>query len=152
MTKASDDFGQWSGIELLAGLIYGEARGESFEGKVLVGMTAMNRARHPDHWNWGGDLREVCLSKGQFNCFDQGNSNRVMIRNLHRQDGFPWMEYFILAEKIFAGAFDYYVQDRPTHYFNPAISSPAWADELRHLYDVGSHRFFSCFPAGGVLP
>lgn len=56
----------------LAHIIHGEARGESFRGKVAVGAVIMNRvksSRFPD------TIREVILQKGQFSCLIDGQAN-----------------------------------------------------------------------------
>jgi N-acetylmuramoyl-L-alanine amidase len=59
-------------IVLLARIINGEARGESFKGKVAVGAVILNRVesdKFPD------GIREVILQKGQFSCVIDGQAN-----------------------------------------------------------------------------
>ncbi|ACL69345.1 cell wall hydrolase [Halothermothrix orenii] len=59
-------------ILLLARIIHGEARGESFKGKVAVGAVILNRVasrKFPD------TIREVILQKGQFSCLLDGQAN-----------------------------------------------------------------------------
>jgi len=56
----------------LAYLINGEARGESFRGKVAVGAVVLNRVKSPGFPN---TIREVILQEGQFSCILDGQAN-----------------------------------------------------------------------------
>lgn len=59
-------------IILMARIIYGEARGESFEGMVAVGAVILNRVKSDKFPN---TIREVILQNGQFSCLLDGQSN-----------------------------------------------------------------------------
>jgi spore germination cell wall hydrolase CwlJ-like protein len=59
--------------QILALTLYGEARGESAEGKIAVGSVILERV---DHRAWDGKtIQEVCLKKYQFSCFNAGDPN-----------------------------------------------------------------------------
>ena len=54
-------------LYLLARLIHGEARGESFEGQLAVGTVVLNRAYHPNQALYGGPTIEgVVYKRRQF--------------------------------------------------------------------------------------
>jgi N-acetylmuramoyl-L-alanine amidase len=60
-------FGNLTDYQLMALTIYGEARGEKYEGKVAVGSVILERV---DHRDWDGkNIHEVCLMPYQFSCF-----------------------------------------------------------------------------------
>ncbi|HSO43463.1 MAG TPA: cell wall hydrolase, partial [Rhodospirillales bacterium] len=59
----------------LAATIWGEARGESEEGKLAVASVIANRATRPG-W-WGRDIRSVCLATAQFSCWWDAQGPRV---------------------------------------------------------------------------
>lgn len=50
-------------VDILAGLISAEARGESYEGKLAVGTVVMNRV---DSGIWGSSIQSVVYAKNQF--------------------------------------------------------------------------------------
>lgn len=59
-------------VMLLARVIHGEARGESFEGKVAVGAVILNRVEDSGFPN---SIREVILQRGQFSSLTDGQAN-----------------------------------------------------------------------------
>lgn len=59
--------------QLMALTIWGEARGECDEGKIAVGTVILERV---EHRKWDGEtIKEVCLQKRQFSCFDERDPN-----------------------------------------------------------------------------
>ncbi|ACL69926.1 cell wall hydrolase [Halothermothrix orenii] len=56
-------------IELLARVIYAEARGEPYEGQVAVGAVVLNRVESPD---FPDTVKEVIFQDGQFSSVDDG--------------------------------------------------------------------------------
>jgi N-acetylmuramoyl-L-alanine amidase len=56
-------------LDYLAHTIYGEARGESFEGKVAVAAVVLNRA---DSGQFGNSIREVIFQMGAFSAVSDG--------------------------------------------------------------------------------
>ena len=132
----------WNEIDLLAGMIYGEARGESLDGQILVGITAVNRATHPDHWNWGENLREVLLKPYQFECFEHPQVNKII--QAQKTQTNVWRTLRLLAEGIYLGRFNDYVAVKPTHYHKYTIT-PSWTKNLKFLFQEGAHLFYTCF-------
>jgi N-acetylmuramoyl-L-alanine amidase len=56
-------------LDYLAHTIYGEARGESFEGKVAVAAVVLNRA---DSGQFGNNIKEVIFQMGAFSAVRDG--------------------------------------------------------------------------------
>jgi N-acetylmuramoyl-L-alanine amidase len=56
-------------LDYLAHTIYGEARGESFEGKVAVAAVILNRT---DSGKYGNSIREVIFQMGAFTAVSDG--------------------------------------------------------------------------------
>lgn len=68
-----DTFGHLNDRQLLGLVIYGEARGESEEGRIAVGSVILERV---DHRDWDGKtIQEVCLMPYQLSCFLPGDPN-----------------------------------------------------------------------------
>lgn len=57
--------------------IYGEARGETFEGKQAVALVIANRAEQ-----WGKTIRGVCYAKNQFSCYSSKDKNYPLLLSI----------------------------------------------------------------------
>ncbi|MGH3756111.1 MAG: cell wall hydrolase, partial [Pseudonocardiaceae bacterium] len=66
--------------EVMGRTLYGEARGEPFDGLVAVAWVIRNRAESP-RW-WGRDVKGVCLHPLQFSCWNETDPNRKIITNV----------------------------------------------------------------------
>ena len=133
----------WSELELLAGLIYGEARSETWSGKIGVGLTVANRVKHPGYWNWGTNWRRVILCPKQFSCFNQADPNLKALIGAKKTKGADWQECMMVAEQIYLGRVNDFVGG-PTHY-HTFQCTPSWAKDLRFLGTIGNHKFYTCF-------
>ena len=76
------DPGKYTGVEILARTLYGEARGELVRGKEAVAAVVINRVRRAKerrgYW-WGSSVEEVCLRPWQFSCWNENDPNRARI-------------------------------------------------------------------------
>lgn len=132
----------WSELELLAGLIFGEARGESWLGKVAVAQVVRNRVNKPGFWNWGCNWREVMLMPKQFSCFNENDPNleRIIRTKNRRKHDFTWQECWSIAELVYLDR----IKDRlngATHYCSVDVS-PSWIDGVKYLGTIGKHNFY----------
>ncbi|HHY82834.1 MAG TPA: hypothetical protein GX505_09175 [Clostridiales bacterium] len=59
-------------MHLLAHVVYGEARGEDYIGKVAVAAVVLNRVKSPHFPN---TIKEVIYQPGAFTCVDDGQIN-----------------------------------------------------------------------------
>jgi spore germination cell wall hydrolase CwlJ-like protein len=116
--------------------LYAEARGEPFNGKMAVAAVIQTRARRSKT-----SFTEVCLKDKQFSCWnDLTNVPEFYITGdgippkdiIARSDcyGIAWV---LLSSKR---EWDYL-----THFYNPDIAIPAWADELQGKRIIGRHAF-----------
>jgi N-acetylmuramoyl-L-alanine amidase len=114
-----------SDIIQLARIIHGEARGESFTGKVAVGAVIINRVESnmfPD------SIRGVILQKGQFSCLIDGQANL-----------YP-AESSINAAKAALSGYD------PTYssyyFYNPEVATNlTWIKNRPVVTRIGDHLF-----------
>ena len=61
-------------LEYMIMVLTGECQNRSFEEQLEFGSVVLNRVNHPDYPN---TIKEVCLQKGQFACFRDGNAYRT---------------------------------------------------------------------------
>ncbi len=112
-------------ILLLARIIHGEARGESFKGKVAVGAVILNRVNSTKFPN---SIREVILQKGQFSCLLDGQAH------------FYPAEESINAAKAALLGYD------PTYgslfFYNPIVATNlTWISSRPIILRIGNHLF-----------
>lgn len=61
-------------LEYMIMVLTGECQNRSFEEQLEFGSVVLNRVNHPDYPN---TIKEVCLQKGQYACFRDGNAYRT---------------------------------------------------------------------------
>jgi len=125
---------------LMAMCIWGEARGEPWEGKLAVANVIQNRVNR--HSWYGKNHREVILKPYQFSSFNKRDKNRrKMLYPLKYSDLETWLECFVAGELVLASK----VPDPThgaTHYFADYIKLPKWAEEMQFIKQIGHHRFY----------
>lgn len=113
-----------SNVNLLAHLIYGEARGESYIGQVAVGAVIMNRVKSSSFPN---TIAGVIYQKGAFDAVSDGqiNMNPDSTAKKAAQDAINgWDPSY--------GAI---------YYFNPATATNKWIWSRPVTVTIGKHRF-----------
>jgi len=128
--------------------LYGEARGESREGRIAVAWVIRNRVEidlgrdgKPD-W-WGEGVIGVCCKAGQFSCWNAGDPNLPKLKSLRTDDPLYRM-LGAIVDAVFAGD----IADPTwgsTHYHTVNVS-PKWAVGLRSVTSIGAHLFYNDVP------
>ena len=109
----------------LAYLINGEARGESFRGKVAVGAVVLNRVKSPGFPN---TIREVILQEGQFSCIWDGQANL-----------YPSQSCIEAAKAAILG---YDPTGGALFFYNPRIATNVeWISKRPVITRIGDHVF-----------
>ena len=129
--------------KVLAGTIYGEARGEGEEGMQAVACVIMNRAKSKITW-WGSGVIGVCLKPYQFYCWHINNTNRLKILTVKDKD-----PQFVQAMDIARQAIGFVMYDitlGADSYFNPdECSAPNWAKNKPPTIVIGKHWFYKVY-------
>lgn len=111
-------------VQLLARLIYGEARGESYVGQVAVGAVVMNRIRSSSFPN---TISGVIYQKYAFTAVSDGQINLTPDATAKK------------AAKDAMNGWD------PTYgalyYYNPAIATSSWIFSRQTTITIGNHVF-----------
>ncbi|MDD4075966.1 MAG: spore cortex-lytic enzyme [Eubacteriales bacterium] len=110
---------------LLARLIYGEARGEPYKGKVAVAAVALNRVKSPSFPN---SVAGVVYQSGAFDVVADGQINLA-----------PDAECIRAARDAMNG---YDPTNGCLFYHNPAKSTSSWMRDKPIKVTIGSHAFF----------
>lgn len=124
-------------LEVMAKTIYGEARGECYDGRVAVAHVILNRAQNP-RW-WGDGVVDVCLKAKQFSCWNDDDPNRDKLDELTVSDS-VFMECCSVAALALGG-----VTKDPTddadHYHTHSVA-PFWSIGQTPTVEIGNHYFY----------
>ncbi|MFW6034916.1 MAG: cell wall hydrolase [Halanaerobiales bacterium] len=110
---------------MLARVIHGEARGESFRGKVGVGAVVINRVEHS---KFPDSIREVATQKGQFSCLLDGQANLYPTNSSIKAAKAALMGYDPTSNSLF--------------FYNPMVATNlSWISRRPVVKKIGSHLF-----------
>ena len=131
-------------VEILARTLYGEARGEKISGKEAVANVVLNRvakarARGGRYW-WGTNVRDVCLKKWQFSCWNTDDPNREKLLRVTSKNR-TYQSCLRIARRAIAGT----LKDQTsgaTHYHNNR-AFPPWARGRMYVCEIGNHQFYN---------
>ena len=118
-TKYSD-----ADVALLARLIYGEARGESYVGQVAVGAVVMNRIKSSSFPN---TMSGVIYQRYAFTAVDDGQINLTPNATAKKA-----------AQDAMNGWDPTY---GAIYYYNPATASSSWIFTRKTTITIGNHVF-----------
>ena len=113
-----------SDVNLLARLIYGEARGESYTGQVAVGAVVMNRVRSSKFPN---TISGVIYQSGAFDAVSDGQINLTPDSTAKKA-----------AQDAINGWDPTY---GAIYYFNPNTATNKWIWSRPMTVTIGKHRF-----------
>jgi N-acetylmuramoyl-L-alanine amidase len=129
---------KFSETDLLAHLIWTEARGETTQGKVAVAHVVLNRVKAQSYF--GGTISDVILKPGHFPSFNQDGTNRTQLRRVP-----PGDRELALCKAIAELAVHGHLKDDPTDgatHFHRIDRKPSWASRLTYLRQIGKHVFY----------
>lgn len=134
-------------LDVMARTIWGEARGESHQGRIAVGWVIRNRAEMDLHndgmpdW-WGEGIVGVCKRPGQFSCWNKSDVNRAKLLSVTPKD-VAFSGCLKAARAVLTGEASDPTKGA-THYHTAAVSPP-WAKGLKYA-TIGNHRFYKDVP------
>jgi len=135
----NDELDGFTDLEVFAKTIYGEARGEPYEGQQAIANVVMNRVNHGG-W-WGSDVREVCLKPYQFSCWNIGDPNRTTIMAVTEENAI-----YVGCIAIATDASNRHLNDdtngADSYYAKSMPKPPRWAENLVPCAQIGNHLFF----------
>lgn len=115
-----------SDVNLLARIVYGEARGEPYTGQVAVAAVVLNRVKSSKFPN---TISGVVYQSGAFTAVSDGQINLT-----------PNTTAYNAARDALNGWDPCY---GAIYYFNPNTATNAWIWSRPHIITIGKHRFCS---------
>jgi len=115
-------------IELLARLVYAEARGESYRGQVAVAATVLNRLKDPRYPNTiSGIIYQVVNGRYQFSPVQNGQINLPADETARRA--------------VYDALAGYDPTGGATTFYNPSKTSDSWVWSRQSIIKIGNHVF-----------
>ncbi|WP_282943698.1 cell wall hydrolase [Paenibacillus sp. RC67] len=111
-------------LDILAKVIYSEARGESYEGQVAVGAVVMNRIQSG---KYGDTIEDVVFQKGAFTAVADGQYNLK-----------PDSTAYMAAQDAVRG---WDPTSGSLYYFNPKTATSSWIWTRPQTVQIGNHIF-----------
>lgn len=147
-------FGHLTDPQLMALTIYGEARGESKDGKIAVGSVILERV---DHRKWDGDtIQEVCLMPYQFSCYLPGDPNFKALKRIAQdwdnkyKNSLDLQSCYHVASDLVDGVFprtkeiaEYHCCQYLTTDLRKSKRCPKWVHKMNLVLTEGSHEFYA---------
>lgn len=124
-------------LEVYARTIYGEARGEPYEGQVAVAAVIRNRVKRPARFGEG--YEGVCLKPKQFSCWNEGDPNREILQRAGLFDR-DMVKAMGIACLVFSGDL-HDPTNGADHYFATYIKPPKWSEDMEIKARIGRHLF-----------
>jgi hypothetical protein len=142
-------FGELTDTQIMGLTIYGEARGESRDGKIAVGSVILERV---DKHDWEGKtIHEVCLMPYQFSCFlpTDPNFNALALIagdwNTKAMRSMVMSECYNIAVGLIGGNIYRTKEIEDSHCCNYKTINckAAWADKMKLIVTIGNHQFYA---------
>lgn len=111
-------------IEMMAKLVYGEARGESFEGQVAVAAVVLNRLASPQFPN---TVKDVIFEPRAFTAVDDGQYYSKPDKEAYRA--------------VYAAISGWDPTGEALYYFNPQTATSDWIWSRPQIKQIGKHIF-----------
>jgi len=116
--------------------LYAEARGEPFKGKMAVAAVIQTRARLSSI-----PLYEVCLKDQQFSCWNDLDAAPEFFsagEDMLPADIKARSDCYGIAWVLMSSDREW---DYLTHFYNPSVVTPYWAQSLLGKRTIGNHVF-----------
>lgn len=111
-------------IELMARTVYGEARGEEFEGQVAVAAVIINRLKSPE---FPDELEEIIYEPLAFTAVSDGQINLG-----YDDEAYRAVQQALQGQDPTGGAL---------YYYNPEKSTSDWIWTRKTVKKIGKHVF-----------
>lgn len=139
---------------ILARAIYGEARGEPYDGMVAVAWSIRNRVENPSWWpsseeSYFPTYSSIILEPGEYAVFGLYDENRPYVENPSLLFDIPeeeaaWRTSYAVAGKVMNGEIpdNTYGADSFESSESRGEPAPEWATPDRFTVKIGNHKFY----------
>jgi len=132
-------------VNVLIYTLWGECRGESFQGKRGVASVIWNRALKEIKKNSIGmidALKQVCLAPHQFSCWNDDNAS---LQQEVDQSSDAWYDIMAIVTDMVSTVTLENGSFKPIFdatFYHATSCHPYWADEFIEVEQIGNHIFY----------
>lgn len=125
-------------LDVLARTIYGEARGEPWQGQIAVAWVIKNRTKRPQRF--GFTVADVCRRPAQFSCWlpEDVNYPLLLAANVEQRS---FMMATAAAAAVLSGAIADPTNQADHYYAKSMATPPSWASAMKVTAEIGGHIF-----------
>jgi len=122
--------------------VYGEARGEPYEGQVAVAQVVRNRALANNTYP-----ATECLRPYQFSCWNKNDPNYPILQAVLRGKRDIPSIFYRIADNVLNGRVLLDEVDGARYYMTKSLyysnKRPSWANKLKVAAEIGNHVFLT---------
>lgn len=127
-------------VDTLARTIWGEARGEGYEGMQAVANVVMNRV-HAGTFPGGYSISGVCRAPRQFSCWNPGDPNLAQLLSVSSSNP-QFQQALQIAQSAASGTLAD-LTNGATYYHTTAIATPkSWGNKTQ-VAEIGNQVFYT---------
>ena len=126
-------------LDMLARTIFGEARGETFSGKLAVGWVVRNRVESGREQRFGSGIIGVCRKPWQFSAWNPGDPNERKCQEVTVAD-VSFVDCLAAARAALEGNLP--DPTRGADHYHVAGIEPYWAENRDPVAVIGRHVFY----------
>jgi N-acetylmuramoyl-L-alanine amidase len=127
-------------VDTLARTIWGEARGEGYDGMQAVANVVMNRV-HAGTFPGGYSITGVCRAPRQFSCWNPGDPNLQPMLSVSSSNP-QFQTAMQIAQEAVAGTLPD-ITNGATYYHSTSIATPSsWGDKTQ-VASIGNQVFYT---------
>jgi N-acetylmuramoyl-L-alanine amidase len=127
-------------IDTLARTLWGEARGEGYQGMQAVADVVMNRV-HAGNFPGGSSIAGVCRAPNQFSCWNANDPNRPLLLAVTATNP-QFAQALEIAAMAAAGTLPD-ITDGATYYHESSIATPRSWGAMTQTAEIGNHIFYA---------
>ena len=128
-------------IDTLARTIWGEARGESMQGRIAVAWVVLNRANDAQQ-RFDRTVEKVCTAPKQFSCWNANDPNLAKLKAV-TDTNLAFRECLDVASRAVSGKLPPDPTGGANHYHATSLTPlPKWAKNVAPTATIGSHVFY----------
>lgn len=131
-------------LDLLARVVWAEARSEPFEGQCAIVWVIINRLKR-ERGRFPNSIQAIIRQPFAFSCFNSSDPQCLKVKTVSEADP-TFVEAMRVAMDVMTGKVPSPIAGADHYHVSSMKNPPAWAKKMTLVKKLGSHSFFSELP------
>jgi N-acetylmuramoyl-L-alanine amidase len=131
-------------LDLLARVVWAEARSEPFEGQCAIVWVIINRLKR-ERGRFPNSIQAIIKQPFAFSCFNSSDPQCRKVKTVSEADP-TFVEAMRVSMDVMTGKVPSPVGKADHYYLTGMQNPPAWAKKMTLIKRLGSHSFYSELP------